>query len=211
MNHTEKSRSPNNDAVSGHRAVLIAAMLCAALTTASAAMGQALPTAARVGDLQLGGSFVLGKSTNSQAIPSAQLTLPGFGLYGVFDNREHFGFEGNFRQINNPGGSQISERTYQAGGRYVLHFDRYIFNPYAKLLYGRGVYNYPGNVATLAYNMYTAGAGADLRLSYSFNLRVDYEYQTWMNFPRGDLHPNVLSVGVAYHFPQDCRTHICPK
>jgi len=190
---------------------LVAAMICGWLTTAVAASGQALPTATRIADVQIGSGFVFGKSTNSQVIPSTQLTLTGFAVYGVYDGREHFGFEGNFRQINNPGGSQIYERTYEVGPRYVLHYDRYIFNPYVKVLYGRGVYNYPGTVANLAYNMYTAGGGADMRLSYSFNVRVDFEYQTWMGFPRGDLHPSVMTLGVAYHFPQDCRTHICPR
>lgn len=202
MNESEGSRL---------RLGLLAVLVCIGLAATAVASGQSLPTATRLADTQIGGMFLFAKSTNSQVIPSTGLTLPGYGIYGVFDKREHLGIEGGFRQVNDMGGSQIYERTYEVGPRYVLHYDRYIFNPYGKLLYGRGVYNYPHAVANLAYNMYTVGAGADVRLSYSFNVRVDYEYQTWMGFPRGDIHPGILGVGVAYHFPQDCRTHICPK
>jgi hypothetical protein len=197
MSQLAKSRSRNRGAASGLR---VAFLIWLGLTARTVAWGQGSPTAARLGNAQIGGGFVFGKSTNTQAIPSTQLTLPGFALYAVLDPAPHFGFEADFRQINNQAGSNVYQRTYEVGGRYVLPLRNYAFNPYAKLLYGRGVYNYPGNVATLAYNMYTAGAGADVRVSYSFNLRVDYEYQTWMSFPRGDLHPSVLSVGVAYHF-----------
>jgi hypothetical protein len=31
-------------------------------------------------------------------------------------------------------------------------------------------------------------------------VRGDYEYQTWMGFPIADLHPSVITIGVAFHF-----------
>jgi opacity protein-like surface antigen len=48
--------------------------------------------------------------------------------------------------------------------------------------------------------MYTFGGGADFHVRRSLNIRADYEYQTWMGFPIADLHPNVFTIGVAYHF-----------
>jgi opacity protein-like surface antigen len=197
-------------AACGRRMPFCAMMLWLGLTSAMAARGQSSPTATRAGDLQVGGGFIFARSTNTQAIPSTQLTLPGFALYGLFDFRPHVGLEADFRQVNDSG-LNVYERTYEVGGRYVRHYGDYGFNPYVKVLYGRGVYNYPGNVATLAYTVYTAGAGADVRVFSSFNLRLDYEYQTWMSFPRGDLHPNGLSVGVTYHFFQNCRTPGCHR
>ena len=34
----------------------------------------------------------------------------------------------------------------------------------------------------------------------SINVRADYEYQTWAGFPIQNLHPSVITIGVAYHF-----------
>jgi len=34
----------------------------------------------------------------------------------------------------------------------------------------------------------------------SLNIRGDYEYQNWVGFPLGTLHPNILTIGVGYHF-----------
>ncbi len=172
-------------------------------------MGQAEPTASRVGDLQIGAGFPLANSANTQVIPSTRVSLPGYSIYSVFDRKYHFGAELSLRQVAANDGSHISERTYELGGRYVRHYG--IFSPYAKLLFGRGIYNYPSNVAKLAYTLYTGGAGADVHVTRFMNVRLDYEYQTWMRFPRGDLHPSVLTVGVAYHFPTYCRNHVCSK
>jgi hypothetical protein len=82
--------------------------------------------------------------------------------------------------------------------------------PYAKVLFGRGVFNFAGpdpatgktvQVANLAFNTQSIGGGVDFKLSRSINLRlVDYEYQRWDGFPPNGLNPNVLSFGVAYHF-----------
>lgn len=185
------------------------AVMSFAFTPARTASAQAKETATRAGDLQVGAAFLFGQSSNTQTIPSTSPTLPGYAIYAVFDKREHLGVEADFRQITTSNGTHISERTYEIGGRYVRHYGN--FSPYAKLLFGRGVYNYPGDVAKLAYNIFTGGAGADVRVSYSINVRIDYEYQTWMSFPRSDLHPGVLAIGIAYHFPQYCGNSICPK
>jgi opacity protein-like surface antigen len=92
----------------------------------------------------------------------------------------------------------VYERTYEFGPRVYITRGR--LKPYAKFLYGRGVYNFPNNIANIAYNMYTYGGGADFQLLRSMNVRGDYEYQNWMGFPLSNLHPSVVTIGVAYHF-----------
>jgi hypothetical protein len=65
---------------------------------------------------------------------------------------------------------------------------------------GRGVYNFSGNIANLAYNIYTFGGGADFALGPTINLRADYEFQNWSGFPIATLHPSLFTIGAAYHF-----------
>jgi opacity protein-like surface antigen len=172
----------------GALAVLIAC------TAALPARGQGGPTAARVGDLQIGAGFVAGRS----AYNFTPIHMYGEAAYTTFDWKTHYGAEFNFHNIRSYQDSTVYERTYQIGPRVYLM--RGPFLPYAKVLYGRGVYNFAGNVANVAYNMYTFGGGIDLRVRRSINVRADYEYQNWMGFPLGTLHPSVVTIGVAYHF-----------
>jgi opacity protein-like surface antigen len=162
------------------------------------ACAQSMPTASRLGDLQIGGGFVFA-SSNYNFNP---IHLIGGAAYTTFDKRNHWGGEFNFHQNRSTQDSTVYERTYEIGPRIFLARGPLI--PYAKVLYGRGVYNFSNSVAksvaNVAYNMYTFGGGADYQLRRSLNLRVDYEYQTWMSFPIKNLHPNVITIGVAYHF-----------
>ena len=84
----------------------------------------------------------------------------------------------------------------------MLHYGR--LQPYAKALYGRGVFNYPkvgpGLGANIAYNIVALGGGADYILTRSLTLRAGYEYQWWMGFPPHGLTPAIVELGVAYHF-----------
>lgn len=133
----------------------------------------------------------------------------GYMGYATFDFKYHYGIEFNIHQINAPSPSKLYERTYELGGRYVRHYG--IFHPYAKLMYGRGVFNYEYNVANLAYNIGVIGAGVDVNASRHINVRADYEYQNWFNY-RGfvsqgivtsnssSLSPQLFTIGAAYHF-----------
>lgn len=175
-------------------AVFAALLTCAAVVLLGvvSAHGQASSTASRTGDLQVGGGFVFGNSNyNSDS-------LRGFTVYSSFDIKDHYGLEFDLHQTTPSYGTKVYERTYELGGRYVLDFKRY--RPYGKLMYGRGVFNYPNNIANLAYNLYSVGGGLDYRLRPSVNLRVDYEHQHWFGFPITPLQPNVITIGVAYHF-----------
>lgn len=162
-------------------------------------LGQAKPTASRAGDLQIGGGF-------SSAASDYGARYNGFLGYFDFDFRQHFGIEGEFhfvKQSNAP----MYEKTYEIGGRYVRQYGN--FAPYAKVMIGRGVFNFPPcpppadqnkACANLAYNMAALGAGTDYKLRPWLNLRGDFEYQTWPGFPPGGLTPILVSVGAAYHF-----------
>jgi hypothetical protein len=57
-------------------------------------------------------------------------------------------------------------------------------------------------LGSLAYNEFLAGGGVDYRLLRFLNVRADYEYETWRGFSStGGLTPQLLTIGVAYHFP----------
>jgi hypothetical protein len=180
------------------RCIAAFALTCAlagALASASAqAQGHSMPTATRAGDLQLGGGVVLGTSNYN----FSETHLLGGAFYTTFDIRSHLGAEANFHQSQSSEDSTVYERTFEVGPRfYVL---RGAFEPYAKVLYGRGDYNFSKSIANIAYNIYTVGGGADFRVTRSFNIRGDYEYQTWPGFPISALHPSVVTIGVAIHF-----------
>ena len=175
-----------------------------AAATVSALHGQATPTASKVFDIQAGGSFVVAKS---DYLPQK---YKGFGFYSTIDFRRHLGIELDFHQVNAPSPAIDYERTYEVGGRYVLHYGR--LHPYAKAMYGRGVYNFssptPPNrsvqQANLAYNLYALGGGVDVSLKRYLNVRADYEYQSWgsdnIGFIPNGISPQLFSIGAAYHF-----------
>ena len=128
-------------------------------------------------------------------LPSAE-NFKGYGFYATYDFKYHVGIEGEFHQINDPDSTEgIYERTYEIGPRYVLRYGRY--NPYAKLMYGRGIFNYPNLVdgvsntptptANIAYNIGAIGAGLDYRVLIGMNVRAEYEYQQWFGFPPNGL------------------------
>jgi opacity protein-like surface antigen len=162
--------------------------------TPRSACAQSETTASRIGDLQLGGGFVFAKSDYN----FTPIHLLGGAFYTTFDIRNHWGGEFSIHHSQSSSDSTVYERTYEIGPRVFLHRGPLI--PYAKVLYGRGVYNFHSGIANVAYNMYTLGGGADFQLRRSLNLRGDYEYQTWAGFPITNLHPNVITIGVAYHF-----------
>jgi hypothetical protein len=195
-----KNADASGDILATLRTLLL---ICLVSFTGSRLHAQAMPTASAAGDLQIGGMFNL-------ASPDYRPEkFKGYGFYTTFDFRYHVGIEGEFHQINDPNSTDgIFERTYEIGPRYVLRHGRY--NPYAKAMFGRGVFKYPFMVdavthdltptATLAYNLGAIGAGVDYRVVPGMNVRVEYEYQQWFSFPPHGLTPMILSIGAAYRF-----------
>ena len=134
----------------------------------------------------------------SSAYNFNKISLTGGTAYATFDKRDHWGFEAGFHQLRPASDTTVYERSYEVGPRFYLA--RGLLAPYAKLLVGRGVYNFSGNVANIAYNLYTVGGGADFAFTPTLNLRADYELQSWSGFPTATLHPSLFTLGVAYHF-----------
>ncbi len=179
--------------------------LCLMLSGCAALHGQAVATASRTFDLQVGGGLVLDHSDYETRM------YRGGAIYSTLDFTSHFGAEIDFHQAASPVDKSY-ERTYEVGGRYHRTYGR--FEPYGKVLYGRGVYNfvvdsYNANgsvarstvVANLAYNEFVFGGGTDFRVLPYLNVRADYEYQMWHGFPPSGLTPQLITIGVAYHFP----------
>lgn len=156
---------------------------------------QASPTASRAGDLQIGGGL---SNANTDYVPNR---VNGGTAYVDFDFYRHLGVEGEFRFIKD-GQTNIYEKTYEVGVRYSrIYKNRY--QPYAKIMYGRGVFNFATagvTTANLAYNMFAGGAGLDYRVLPYLNIRGEFEYQNWMSFPPNGLSPSVVTIGAAYHF-----------
>jgi hypothetical protein len=162
-----------------------------------ALLGQATSTASRRADLQIGAGFVIANSDYEVNY------IKGGAFYATLDLTNHLGGEFVIHQANSSIGDNVYERSYEIGPRYHRTYGR--FSPYIKVMYGRGVFNFPKNVANLAYNMFAGGAGVDVRITRYLNVRADYEYQDWLSFPPNGLSPQVYTIGVAYHFPGDLR------
>jgi Outer membrane protein beta-barrel domain len=160
------------------------------------AHGQAKYTATRAGDLQLGAGYTNG---NSDYVPNR---IAGYSGYATFDFKEHFGTEFDFHQAKDPK-SDVYERSYEWGVRYLRHYGNDRYRPYVRVMFGRGVFNFPGSVANLAYNMIVAAGGMDIEVHRRINVRAEFEYQDWLSGPgiTNGLAPTLINVGVAYHFP----------
>jgi len=165
------------------------------LSAASVAAAQAGPTASRAADIQAGGGFTVANSDYTVN------RLRGFAFYASVDFTEHLGGEVDFHQLNDGQPTKVYERSYEIGPRYVLHYGR--FHPYGKVLYGRGVFNFPQDAGNLAYNMFVGGGGVDVNIIPHLNVRADFEYQKWLSGPglTDGLTPTLFTIGVAYHFP----------
>jgi outer membrane protein with beta-barrel domain len=157
---------------------------------------QVAPTATRAADLQVGVGFT---TAHSDYLPNR---INGGAAYFDLDFTRRLGVEGAFHFVKDGKGSDIYEKTYEIGGRYHLSYGR--FMPYGKLMYGRGVFNFPAYPgyphANLAYNLFAGGAGVDYMVWRHLNARADFEYQRWMGFPPNGLTPTLLTFGAAYHF-----------
>lgn len=149
-----------------------------------------------------GESQYLPVDTQGNPAPLSDLTrqvkLLGGGAYASLDLRHHVGVEIDFAHLaaSNDASAQTS---VQGAGRYIL-FRGHRMIPYLSASFGRGWYSYPEGLATIGYSLYGLGGGVDYHLAHSFNVRTAYEYQSWLGVPLKNPQPQILSIGVAYHF-----------
>jgi hypothetical protein len=154
--------------------------------------GQAIPAASRLGDAQIGVGYT------SDRTGYEPQSFPGFAAYAGLDLNLHLGIEAEFHQAKSTNGDQSYQRTYEIGGRYFRTYGPVV--PYVKAMFGRGDFIYPTGQTGLAYNVFAGGVGADLKLGMYLRLRCEYEFQKWTSFPNGGLTPQLVTIGVAYHF-----------
>jgi hypothetical protein len=174
---------------------LIGCFACVlSLTTWS--RGQAVPTASRLGSIQLG---VAGTYTNPDF---AQKNIEQITFYGDFDLPLNLGIEGVIHySVNTP--TDVSENSYIAGPRYIFRHKR--FEPYAKALVGVGHFGLQqgsfANPNTATYFEYVLGAGLDIHVTHHINIRAfDFEAQKWPGFGSHGLSPLSFTFGAAYRF-----------
>ena len=170
------------------------ALFIGLLGSASMLHSQAAPAAERTGDLKIGGGFSTANSDYGDR-------YNGGAAYFDFDGfLPHIGVEGQFHFVKDP--DDLYEKTYEIGPRYYRTYRKFV--PYAKAMYGRGVFNYPafsdGFHPNLAYNMAAVGGGVDYKVLPYLYVRADWEYQVWFGSQGSSLTPSILTVGAAYHF-----------
>ncbi len=163
------------------------------LGLASLLRAQSEPTGLKRLDLKVGGSFATANSDYGGR-------YNGGAVYFTGDFFPHLGIEGDFHFVKDS--SDLYEKTYEVGGRYFRAYRKFV--PYGKVMYGRGVFNFPaqpnGSHANLAYNLVAGGIGTDYRVRPYLYVRADWEYQNWLGFQNSSLSPTILTVGAAYHF-----------
>ena len=159
---------------------------------------QATATASRLASGQVGGYYVNGYADYTTS------RFNGYGFYGDLDFHHGLGIEAEYHYMTDSDPHYlIYQRTYEVGGRYSRHYGR--FQPYAKVMVGRGVFNFLFN--NNAYNMYAFGVGTDIRVTHNINVRAEDEFQKWLPgsgaaaafIPNG-ISPNLPTFGIAYHF-----------
>jgi hypothetical protein len=174
--------------------MLIRAFAFIGLLGAAAVLhAQSEPTATKMLDLKVGGSFATANSDYGGR-------YNGGAAYINADFLPHIGVEGEFHFVKDS--SDLYEKTYEVGGRYFRTYRKFV--PYGKVMYGRGVFNFPplgdGFRANLAYNLVAAGIGVDYKVKRYVYVRADWEYQNWFGFQNSSLSPSILTIGAAYHF-----------
>jgi hypothetical protein len=163
------------------------------LGAATLLRAQSEPTALKRLDLKIGGSFATANSDYGGR-------YNGGAAFVNADLSPHLGIEGAFHFVKDS--SNLYEKTYEVGGRYFRTYRKYV--PYVKVLYGRGVFNFPaqpnGVHPNLAYNLVAAGIGVDYKVKRYLYVRGDWEYQNWLGFENSSLSPSILTIGASYHF-----------
>lgn len=158
--------------------------------------GQAIPTASKIGSIQVG---VGGYLANPDY---AQTKIKGLTFYGDYDFTQHLSAEAEIHySVITP--SDISEDSYVAGPRYVVRHKK--VDAYAKALFGVGRFGFQvgsySNPSTGSYFEYALGGGVEYSPTRKINVRLfDFEVQKWPGFPTNGLTPFVGTIGVAYVF-----------
>jgi hypothetical protein len=129
----------------------------------------------------------------------------GFGGFIDWSPYRNFGIEAEGRWLMFNTNNDFREYSYLAGPRYGFRRGKTV-QPYAKVLLGGGVIDFPYGLAYGRYFVVAPGGGADFRVNRHWRVRADYEYQIWPSapgipgIPSSALKPNGVSVGFVYRF-----------
>jgi hypothetical protein len=162
-----------------------------------AAYGQALPTADRTFQFQLGLAVSLGSPDYGDQ------NIEGVSLFGDLDYGAHWGLDGEIHDltINTP--QDIGESSALLNIRYKLNYGK--VHPHVRVGAGIAYLDfdkgfYPAN-SSERHGIYDIGMGLDYYATRKMHIRViDFEYQDWKNYPPNGLNPYILSIGAAYNF-----------
>lgn len=182
------------------RTVAAAAVLTLAIFSASAARGQALPTATGHGGLQAGAGVTYAKPDFGQD------WIGGISGFADYNLASHLGVEANvhFLTLHTP--QDLGEETYEGGPRFYWRRNRFTLYGKAQAGFGRFVVqesnpNYNAGKVNSNSFMYSIGGGLDMDFHHHITLRAfDFEYQEWPSFANNGLTPAMGTVGVAYRF-----------
>ncbi len=151
-------------------------------------------------NLTLGGSFSYFDAAYAGNYPMGITSYVDFSPV-IFD---HLAAEGEGRWLLLNGTQGFREYNYLAGPVYRFSLRDHAVRPYAKVLAGEGIIDFPNHLAYGRYFAIAMGGGAEFPLNRRWRLRADYEYQIWPDapgipgLPSSALKPNGVSGGVSY-------------
>ena len=177
----------NGDEMTG-RIITFSVLMCFGLML----RGQAVYTANGPG------SFVsLGVTISGYESEYGDTLLGGGSVFLDANVYRRIGVEAEGRSSRLHSNDDLRESTYLVGPRFS-GLGR-TWQPYAKLLIGRGEFNFPFNYAHGSYLVAAPGLGLDWRLpNHRVIIRlVDFEYQDWPKFSYGSIHPYGAGAGLS--------------
>ncbi len=182
----------SNDACLRAYALRLTLVALALLFVPRTGSAQAFPT-----EIGPGSYVAVGGTASIYQSDYGHRVLGGASLYADANMTWRYGLEGEARWLRYRQDSDAHETTYLAGPRFSFRAGG--IAPYAKVLVGVGIFNFPFNYAQGNYLVVAPGAGVDWTVSKRIKLRlVDVEYQMWPEFSFGAIHPYGASFGLSY-------------
>jgi hypothetical protein len=171
-----------------HVIAIAAIVLCGP----TSGLGQASPTATGPGMyIAVGGMFSLFEGDYGQR------KIRGSAVYVDANLFRYYGLETEIRRLLYSDSPGMNQTTFLAGPR--VSFRSHGVVPYAKMLVGIGIFNFPYHDGQGSYLALAPGAGLDWNMGRKIRVRlIDVEYQDWSQFTFGPEHPYGASIGISY-------------
>jgi hypothetical protein len=168
-------------------------VIAAVISCGSASgFGQASPTATGPGMF-----LAVGRMVSLFEGDYGQRKITGNAVYIDANPYRCYGVEAEVRRLQYSESPGMNQTTFLAGPR--VSFRSHGVVPYAKLLVGVGIFNFPYHDGSGSYFVVAPGAGLDWNMGRRVRLRlIDVEYQDWSQFTFGPEHPYGASVGISY-------------